>query len=298
MLEKLYHAYSPVAYSLADRGYLAHLHPLELWVVGYLRHHPGATMTEVIEASAAERQEVYSWLFRTHSKYAQDSRIRTMIEVEAFQEIHQSWKRLGYPFGSLVPSYASAIGSSGDRPTSLAELIGIIINNGVRYPTVRIEEMHFAEETPFETIVRPAGNGGERVLVPEIAAVVRSALIGVVEHGTAVRIRNAFRWPDGSPLVVGGKTGTGDNRFEVFGTAGRLINSRVVNRTAAFVFMIDDRFFGTITAYVEGREAEGRGFTSSLPLQVLKALAPKLMHLVEKPGTTAPGNLGLTRKMQ
>ena len=68
--------------------------------------------------------------------------------MEAFTEIHKHWKRLGYPFGALVPSYATAIGVSGDRPAALAELMGIIVNGGVRLPTSRIEELHFAAGTP------------------------------------------------------------------------------------------------------------------------------------------------------
>ena len=72
-----------------------------------------------------ERQQVYTWLFKTRDKAAQDSRIQIVMETEAFQEIHRMWKRLGYPFDSLVPSYATAIGSSADRPAALAELVGI-----------------------------------------------------------------------------------------------------------------------------------------------------------------------------
>jgi hypothetical protein len=34
-----------------------------------------------------------------------------------------------------VPSYATAIGSSADRPLALAELMGIIVNDGQRRPT-------------------------------------------------------------------------------------------------------------------------------------------------------------------
>ena len=41
-LETLYKRHAPGNYSLADRGYLARLHPLELWVASYLRQHPQA----------------------------------------------------------------------------------------------------------------------------------------------------------------------------------------------------------------------------------------------------------------
>lgn len=80
------------------------------------------------------------------------------------------------------------------------------------------------------------------------------------------------------------KTGTGDHRYEIYGKGGVLIGSRVVNRTATFAFMIGDRYFGTITAFVPGPDAAQYGFTSSLPVAILKALAPKLMPLLDSPG--------------
>ncbi len=116
----------------------------------------------------------------------------------------------------------------------------------------------------------------------EVAAVLRRALIDVAERGTARRIRGAFLQTDGSAIVVGGKTGTGDNRHDAFGPKGLLIESRVLNRAAVFVFLIGDRFFGTMTAYVPGPEAANYGFTSALPVQVLKILAPKLVPLIDR----------------
>ena len=50
------------------------------------------------------------------SRVGQNARIATLLEMDAFAQIHRSWQRLGYPFESLVPSYATAIGSSGDGP--------------------------------------------------------------------------------------------------------------------------------------------------------------------------------------
>jgi membrane peptidoglycan carboxypeptidase len=281
-IQELYDKYSVTSFSLADRGYIARVHPLELWTVAYLRSHPKANQKEVIEASADERQEVYNWLFKTNRKRTQDIRIQTLVEAEAFQEIHQAWKRLGYPFDFLVPSYATAIGSSGDRPAALAELVGIILNGGVLYPSIRAQELHFAKDTPYETILKSEEGTGERVLLPEIAAIVRDAMIGVAKEGTAKRVHGAFLKSDGSAIVVGGKTGTGDNRRDTYGSRGRLIQSQVINRTAIFVFFIGDRFFGTIIAYVPGQEAAKYKFTSALPVQVLKILAPKLMSLLDR----------------
>lgn len=275
-ISKLYEAYSPERYDLNDRGYLAGVHPLELWLVGYLRTHPGAGLVQILEESGPERQNVYGWLFKTRNKRAQDSRIRTLVELEAFLEIHKAWKRVGYPFDSLVPSYATALGSSADRPAALAQLMGILVNDGVRRPTQRLRTLHFAEGTPFETHLAARPGAGERVLPVEVARVARRALGLVVEEGTARRLKGVFKGPDGKPLAVGGKTGTGDHRFEVYGKGGGLISSRVVSRSGTFVFYIGERHFGTLTAYVKGPEAGKYKFTSALPAQILKAIAPKL----------------------
>jgi len=294
-IPKMYEMYDPRAMSLADRGYVASVHPLELWLVSYLRTHPKASWSEVTAASVKERQEVYSWLFKTHRKHAQDNRIAGLLEVEAFLKIHAQWKKMGYPFDSLVPSYATTLGASADRPAALAEMMGIIVNGGVRKPTERIDSLHFAKDTPYETLVkRNKGGGKEQVLAPEVARTVADAIQGVVSDGTAKRVKTAFAQADGSIIAVGGKTGTGDQRFDVYARGGRLIESRYVNRSATFVFNIGERFYGSMTAYVHGPQSEHYDFTSALPVQLLVTLAPSLMPMIEPPvapaqATPAPG---------
>ena len=284
---KLYVQFSPDQMSLADRGYLAHIHPLELWMVGYLRTHPEATLAQVVSDSAKERQEVYAWLFQTHRKHAQDKRILGLLEVEGFLEIHRQWKKMGYPFDSLVPSYASALGASADRPAALAEMMGILVNHGLRKPIQRIQSLHFAAQTPYETRLERKEVAGEQVLAPEVAEAVIAAARQVVANGTAKRVDGAFVRQDGTVLPVGGKTGTGDQRFDVYGAGGRLIESRFVNRSATFVFYIGDRFYGSITAYVRGPKSENYDFTSALPVQLLKTLAPALMQIIDPASGTA-----------
>jgi membrane peptidoglycan carboxypeptidase len=117
---------------------------------------------------------------------------------------------------------------------------------------------------------------GTRLLPSEVATAARSALIDVVEQGTARRLKGVYQRPDRQPLQVGGKTGTGDHRYESYGARGRLTGTRVVSRAATFVFFLGDRFFGVVTAYVTGPEAARYHFTSALPVQVLKSLAPIL----------------------
>ncbi|HSB43143.1 MAG TPA: transglycosylase domain-containing protein [Methylomirabilota bacterium] len=286
-VEELYHHADPQAMPLADRGYVAGVHPLELWLVGYLRRHPGASMTQVVRASSAERQAVYSWLFFTRHRNAQDHRIASLLELEAFLEIHRSWERLGYPFASLTPSLATAIGSSGDRPAALAELMGIILNGGVRLPTVLVERLDFAADTPYETRLGRAETPPTQVLAPEVAAVARGLLTEVVAQGTARGLRPALAPAGGVAHVAGGKTGTGDHRYYVYGKNGGVVESRVVSRAATFVFMLDDRYFGTVTAYVPGPEAARFHFTSGLPVRILGLLVPTLERLSAPAPVTA-----------
>ena len=275
-LKKLYEQNAPSAYSLADRGYVTQIHPLEIWLVGYLRTHPRANFNDALEASVRERVQVYDWLLATSHTDAQDIRIKSLLEVEAFEAMLKDWKRLGYPFDTLTPSYATAIGSSGDRPAALAELMGIIVNDGVRLPVASLKSLHFAVGTPYETHFRPRLPQAEVLFPKEVAQTIRKALGLVVESGTAARLHGVIKYANGTPVPIGGKTGTGDHRFEKIGPGGQVLESRVVNRTATLVFYLGDRYFGTFTALVPGEQAGKFQFTSSLIAQILKNLLPRL----------------------
>lgn len=286
LIAKWYEDFSPGKFNLNDTGFLARAHPLELWTVKFLQDNQNASARELLEQSKDERQQVYEWLFKTPHVRAQDIRIRTLMETESFLEVHKQWKKVGYPFTSMVPSLASAIGSSGDRPIALAELVGIILNDGVRYPSVRLDELHFAAETPYEVSLRRVNKGqGEQVLKPEVARALRRAMGNVVEHGTARRVFQSYKRSDGKPYVIGGKTGTGDHRYETYGPGGQVISSRVVNRTATFAFYIGDRFFGVISAHVPGQDAAKFDFTSALAAELLKVLSPSLVPMIQGAGT-------------
>lgn len=279
----LYEKYSIDKYDLQDQGFITKIHPLELWLVGYLAKHPHATRDEVMTASESQRQEVYRWLLKSKRKGSQQRRVMTLLEVEAFKEIHKAWQKVGYPFNRLTPSYATSIGASGDRPVALAELLGVIQNEGVRLPIVRFDHLHYAEATPYETLLAKSPDKGERVFAPEVARAARGALIGVVEGGTASRLRGAYTDADGKPMEIGGKTGTGDHRQQVWGEGHRLIESKFISRAATFAFFLGDRFFGVMTAYVAGDQAEKYHFTSSLPVQIIKFLKPTLTPLLNRP---------------
>jgi membrane peptidoglycan carboxypeptidase len=289
-IEDLYESYAPGKFNLNDRAYLAKVNPLELWLIEHRARHPGASLAEILRTSAGVRQESYEWLFKSRNKHAQDRGIRVLLEREAFERLYPDWKGQGYPFSRLVPSLATSIGSSGDTPGALAELMGVILNGGVRYPSVRIDSLRFAANTPFETSLAHRSTNGQRALSCEVADILERELAGVVEKGTARRAFGAIARVGGPAVVVGGKTGTGDNRFETYARGGRTIASRSINRTATFVFYIGDRLFGTITAFVPGERAAAYEFTSSLPVQIFVQLAPTISELLKRPVEPPAGN--------
>ncbi len=279
-LAAMYKKYQPGAYNLKDMGYLAALHPLELWLLDYLQQPGEPSLQDAIAKSQNVRREVYSWLMRTKAKNARDSRVRIVLEIDAFSDIHRRWKNVGYPFDHLVPSLATALGSSGDRPAALSELIGIIINDGKRLPTSRFTRVEFARNTPYETIVERPTPKGVQVMLPEIAQILKETLGKVVGEGTARRLSNSFQQGDGSPFLIGGKTGTGDNRIFSSNSSGQRTSSTALNRTATFVFYLGNNHFGTLTAFVSGRSSNAFSFTSALPLQVMKGMVPLLQPYI------------------
>ncbi|HKR41500.1 MAG TPA: transglycosylase domain-containing protein, partial [Paraburkholderia sp.] len=281
-LEKYYNKYAIDKFNLNDRGYIAGIHPLELWLLNYLRVHPDATLDQVQQQSRDARIYTYKWLFKTRYHATQDRRIRHMIELKAYAAIGKSWRALGYPFDNITPSYGAAIGASGDRPSSLAWLIGLVSGNGEKLPTHRFESLEFARGTPYETRFTHAAVPPRPLFSPEVAQVVRELLTSVVQGGTARRLAGGMTSADGKTLQVYGKTGTGDQRFNVYAKGARLIESRKVNRCATFVFVIGDRFYGAITAWVHEPYAAHYTFTSAMAVQLLKSMAPVLQPLLEE----------------
>ncbi len=284
---KLAKAYGSPRLNLSDYGYLLGIHPLKLWCAAKLADDPSINWDQLWDESSEARQISASWLFKTHSRSAQNLRLRIRFEQDAFSRMTPQWKRFGFPFDRLVPSFATAIGSSGDRPEALAQLMGILLNDGIEKTTIRMSRLRFAGNTPYETMMGPAPSQVTRVMPKEVASAILPVLAQVVQTGTAIRLAGAYKI-GGKQLVVGGKTGSGDNRFDSFGRGGGLISSRPVDRTAVFVFYIEDRFFGVITAFVPGKEAGDYGFTSSLPVAILKLLAPDIEELWQQPKNTSP----------
>jgi membrane peptidoglycan carboxypeptidase len=292
-LAKYYDKYAIDRFNLNDRGYIAGVHPLELWLLNYLGKHPNATLAQVQQDSKDARFYTYKWLYKTRYRATQDRRVRHMVELRAYEAIGKSWRALGYPFATLTPSYGAAIGASGDRPAALAQLIGLVAADGEKVPTHSIESLDFARGTPYETRFVHAQVAPQPLISPQIASVVREMLTSVVQGGTAKRLADGLTFADGHTLPVYGKTGTGDQRFNVYARGARLIESRKVNRSATFVFVVGDRFYGTLTAWVHEPYAARYTFTSAMSVQLLKSLAPALKPLLDEranvpDGTTSP----------
>lgn len=280
--QKLYDDYAPGKFDLNDRGYITGVHPLALWLGEHRAKAPESTWSEAVAASADARLLTYKWLLKEDKIEAQNTRIRIMLEKEAFVHIHATWKNLGYSFDKLVPSYATALGSSGDTPAALATLSGIIQNGGVLKPATKFDEISFAENTPYALDFLPVQAEGKRVLPEEVAKLARREMSGVVEQGTARRANKSVVLSDGRILSVGGKTGTGDNRQQTFSRGGGVTSSEAKSRTATFVFAIDDRFYGTVVAYVDGPDAGKHRFTSALAASVFKAAIPAVRPVLDK----------------
>ena len=280
--EKLYERYAPGSFDLNDRGYITGIHPLQIWLAEQITAGNEMSWNALVEESADVRTETYEWLFKSSRIDRQNNRIWTILEQDAFEYIHASWQEKGFPFDNMVPSLASSIGVSGDSPAALAELAGIIASGGLRQPATQFSDIRLAIDTPYEKHFDYNAPQAVRVLPEELTRIVLREMQGVVEEGTAQRAQNAVSLDDEMVLPLGGKTGTGDNRIETYNENGGLVSSTARNRTAAFVFVIDDRFYGTVVAYVPGNQADEYDFTSALPVQIFKQVVPDIQPVIDR----------------
>ena len=289
-VHRLASAYGNPRLTIADYGYLLDVHPLEIWSAGELLQTPGLSFEDLIGRADGAKDISSQWLFQTRNRRAQDLRVKRHIERDAFAHMTPYWRQMGFPFERLVPSLTTALGTSADRPAALAELMGIIVNDGWRRPSVLIDELRFANDTPYFSDFRAQPPRGERVMDPAAAHLLRDVLAEVVEYGTARRLKAAITGPDGVPTQVGGKTGTdsGDSRHAVLADGSQYTAPRALDRTASFAFYVGDRYFGVITASVRGPAAAGYAFTSELPLAVLRQLAPLIERRLATTRTGSP----------
>jgi hypothetical protein len=103
----------------------------------------------------------------------------------------------GLPLRQRRASLGSAIGSSGDRPAALAELVGILLNDGVRPPTVLMEDLHFAVGTPYEVSLQRMPAAGDPAVY---AAAPRAARARPAGSRTGVGTGAGNTFSPGAPL--------------------------------------------------------------------------------------------------
>jgi len=126
--------------------------------------------------------------------------IHAMLELSSTQDVIRMAKRLG--IRSNIPAYPSiALGVAEVSPLELTSAYATFANDGIRatpYAIVRVEDRNgkvlYRAKPEFDNAVEP-----------RIARMMTSCLTNVVDHGTAVRIRQDFHYP------AAGKTGTTQN---------------------------------------------------------------------------------------
>src|SRR5262245_43764822 len=112
--QRLAKAYDRPELGWLDYAYLLDRHPLEIWCAAELEQDSLATWDDLVARSEEVRARCQEWLFGSRHREAQNSRLRISMERDAFDVMTRDWRRLGFPFQHLVPSYATAIGSSAD----------------------------------------------------------------------------------------------------------------------------------------------------------------------------------------
>jgi membrane peptidoglycan carboxypeptidase len=277
---KMHADYDPSRFDRNDLAHLAGLDWLHLWTVNTMATEPGISVSDLLSRSRVERIESFAWLYTTRKKAAQDRRIFSELEVDVFDWMHEHWASLGYPFKRLVPSLATVLGASADRPAALAELMGIIQADGMRLPTQRLERVRLATNTPYDTIAIPKPQAAKQVMGVEVARTLKGVLIDVAAQGTARRTGGTLTASNGQTLYIGGKTGTGDHSRKTIAADGSIISEIPISRSGVFPFLIGDRHFGAVTVYVEGPYSDRYEFTSSLATEVFRMLRETLVTAI------------------
>ena len=274
-------------WNLADRAYVTQMHPIELRILKQRFVKDTLTREQALKTAQDNVDDYYVWLMDKISQGKQNKFIRIELERDAFDSIHKQWTAMGYPFDHLTPSLATALGASGDRPSALANMMGILVNDGLALPNQRIQAFRIAEGTPYEVhMSQTKFDPAKKVLDPEVAQVARMAAEVVVERGTARRASKLFD----DDVVIGGKTGTGDHRDEKLDRWGRVISSKGIRRSGTFTFFYDDRFFGVMTVYVD-ENVDSYNFTSALAVKTFKTIGPTLKKLMTAQGFCEDSNL-------
>jgi penicillin-binding protein 1A len=128
------------------------------------------------------------------------SAVHAIMDLTSVGDVVKMAGRLG--IRSTIPPYPSiALGTAEVSPLDLTSAYSVFANEGVRatpYAIIRVEDRN-------GKILYQQKPQLDNVLDPKICHEITSALEDVVQHGTATRILNYFRYP------AAGKTGTTQN---------------------------------------------------------------------------------------
>ena len=154
MCARLFRAYQNPRLTLIDYAYLLSMHPLDLWCATEFCKDADLPWEKLWSSSSGSASPGLRLVAQHRNHRAQNVRLRIRIERDAFTRMTPYWQRLGFPFKTMVPTYATAIGSSSDRPVALAELVGILVNDGVRRPATSLTKIHFASRHALRNFAR------------------------------------------------------------------------------------------------------------------------------------------------
>ena len=165
------------------------LHPLELWVVGYLRKHPGAGWKEVSDGQRQGAPGSLSWLFNDPPQACPGQPHRRPAGGGSLPEDPRPVEEDGLSLrfaGAVVRDHPGRVG----RPAG-----GAGRDDGHHRQRRRAQADAKAstrcispQGTPYETMVEHAkADKFEQVISPEVARTVADAIRDVVADGTAKR---------------------------------------------------------------------------------------------------------------
>lgn len=249
---------------------------------------------DMISQTEAERLAAAEWLINPRKMKpgiirAQKKAIGIEMEREAFSNyIHPLMTEMGYAFSSENFSLGAVLGSISNTQAGLSEFAGNIVNGGLNKPVRTITQMEYAVGIPtFNRVMTPPVKPARQVTPPEVARVMQESLRHVAEYGTLRSIRYALEEsPNAGRFIITGKTGTGRNVVYNQGRGGSKTVAESKSLTSTIMITIIDtktneKYFGSVLAYVEGQKSAKHHFSSELAKAVFINLAPVIKKLME-----------------
>ncbi len=123
--------------------------------------------------------------------------VRAIMEIAPKTQVIQYAKRMGIT-SKLLPYESLALGAADISPLEMTSAFGVFANRGVRVEPISILRI----EDKNGNLIEESTTDKREVLSEETAFIMTSMLQGVVDEGTASRIRTYFHLP------AAGKTGT------------------------------------------------------------------------------------------